>query len=162
MKLEGSCSCGRVRYACEADGPVPFLRCYCTFCRKTGSGGFMINLLAKADGLRVEGEEFVKAYRASIQREKDAAPRPSGHARYFCRECGSHLWARHDRWPDLIHPVASSVDTPLPKAPKHVHIFQRSKPTWIPVDAGPDDLTFETYPEESLEAWHRRHGLYEE
>ncbi len=121
----------------------------------------MINLLARADGLRVEGETHVKTYRATIQREKDPVPRPSGHARHFCGECGSHLWARHDRWPDLIHPVASSVDTPLPIAPTHSHVFLRSKPAWVPVDAGSGDERFETYPQESLEAWHRRHGLYE-
>ncbi len=121
----------------------------------------MINLLAKADGLQVEGHEYVKTYRASIRREKDPAPRPSGHARHFCGECGTHLWARHDRWPDLIHPVASSVDTPLPAAPTHTHIFLRSKPEWVPLDAAAEDATFEVYPEESLEDWHRRHGLYE-
>lgn len=121
----------------------------------------MINLLARADGLRVEGEAHVKTHRATVQREGDPAPRPSGHARHFCGECGSHLWARHDRWPDLIHPVASSVDTPLPVAPKHSHVFLRSKPAWVPVQAGSDDETFETYPRESLEAWHRRHGLYD-
>lgn len=161
MRLEGSCSCGRVRYSCEADGPVPFLRCYCTYCRKTGSGGFMINLLARAEGLEVEGGESVRVYRASIQRENDTEPRPSGHARHFCGDCGSHLWARHDRWPDLIHPVASSVDTPLPPAPKHSHIFLRSKPAWVSVEAGPADELFEQYPLETLEDWHRRHGLFE-
>lgn len=121
----------------------------------------MINLLAKSEDLEVQGSEHVKVYRANIQRKRDPAPRPSAHARHFCGACGSHLWARHDRWPDLIHPVASSVDTQLPEAPTHSHIFQRSKPQWVPIDAGPDDEIFDEYPTESLEDWHRRRGLYQ-
>lgn len=121
----------------------------------------MINLLARADSLQVRGEAHLKTYRARIQREADSTPRPSGHARLFCSECGSHLWARHDRWPELIHPVASSVDTPLPRSPSHSHIFLRSKPEWIPLEKAPEDETFETYPRESLESWHRRRDLYE-
>jgi hypothetical protein len=27
---------------------------------------------------------------------------------------------------------------------------------------GPNDLSFELYPQESIEAWHRRHGLWVE
>ncbi|MEE9383027.1 MAG: GFA family protein [Nannocystaceae bacterium] len=161
MKIEGSCDCGQVRYACEADGPVPFMRCYCDFCRKTGSGGYMINLLARADTLEVRGGEHMKIYRASVQAEEASTSRPSRHGRHFCGECGSHLWARNDEWPTLIHPVASSVDTPLPPARATTHIFVRSKPAWIPLIPGPEDKVFDAYPDESIEGWHRRHGLYE-
>ena len=46
MKLEGSCHCGAVRFSVETHAPYPFMRCYCSICRKTaGSGGFAINLL---------------------------------------------------------------------------------------------------------------------
>jgi hypothetical protein len=50
MHLEGSCHCGAVRFSLEAYGPVPYLRCYCSICRKTGGGGgFAINLGGRAD-----------------------------------------------------------------------------------------------------------------
>ena len=35
MKLEGSCHCGAVRFSVESHEPVPFMRCYCSICRKT-------------------------------------------------------------------------------------------------------------------------------
>ena len=44
MQLEGSCHCAAVRFSVESHQPVPYLRCYCSICRKTaGTGGFAIN-----------------------------------------------------------------------------------------------------------------------
>jgi hypothetical protein len=34
------------------------------------------------------------------------------------------------------------------------------KPAWVPLHAGPDDKRFEHYPDEGIEDWHRRRGLY--
>jgi hypothetical protein len=34
------------------------------------------------------------------------------------------------------------------------------KPAWVKVEQGPDDLLFDLYPEQSLEAWHRAKGLW--
>ena len=39
MKLEGSCHCGAVRFTMESPAPYPYIRCYCSICRKTGGGG---------------------------------------------------------------------------------------------------------------------------
>ena len=51
MKLEGSCHCGAVHFTVESHTPYPFLRCYCSICRKTaGGGGYAINIMG--DGLR--------------------------------------------------------------------------------------------------------------
>ena len=120
----------------------------------------MINLLARAGSLVVEGEAHVKVYRAAREQE-DGTVQPSAHARHFCGECGSHLWAHHDRWPELLHPVASAIDTPLPVAPSHTHIFLRSKPAWVPLPEVDGDRHFERYPDASLRAWHEARGLYE-
>ena len=57
MKLEGSCHCKAVRFSVESHEPVPFMRCYCSICRKTaGTGGFAINLGADYQSLQVEGK----------------------------------------------------------------------------------------------------------
>ena len=56
MLLEGSCRCGAVRFRVESPEPYPFMRCYCSICRKTvGGGGYAINDGALSDTL--EGEE---------------------------------------------------------------------------------------------------------
>ena len=76
MRLYGSCHCGAVRFSVTADAPVPYMRCYCSICRKTaGGGGFAINLGAKADTLTVEGAENITVFHAIIEGEESEAER---------------------------------------------------------------------------------------
>jgi hypothetical protein len=35
MQLKGSCHCAKVKFTVESGEPVPFMRCYCSICRKT-------------------------------------------------------------------------------------------------------------------------------
>jgi len=53
----------------------------------------------------------------------------------------------------------SAIDTPLPHASERVQMLLDSKAHWVPVPNGRHDVHCEGYPEESLEEWHRRHGL---
>jgi hypothetical protein len=160
MKLTGSCDCRAVHFEVEAAHPYPFLLCYCSVCRKTGGGGgFAINLGAEFATLRVSGEEHVRVYRASIQNPEDDTPKQSRHERSFCGLCGSHLWAWSPNWPDLVHPLASAVDTPLPEPPERTHMMLEFKSSWVTAHAGPHDKLFDRYPDESLAAWHERLGL---
>ncbi|MCP5367927.1 MAG: GFA family protein [Hyphomicrobiales bacterium] len=155
MKLEGSCHCGRVRFTLESAHPYPFNLCYCSICRKTaGGGGFAINLGGDAATLAVTGEEHVTLYRATLE---DGRESPA--ERRFCRHCGSALWVWDPRWPELIHPFASAMDSPLPAAPERTHLMLGSKAPWVPVDPGPRDKCFDAYPEESIADWHRRLGV---
>ena len=157
MKLEGSCCCGAVRFSVEAYAPVPYMRCYCSICRKTGGGGgYAINLGARADTLAITGERDIGVFRAVIDGVESEAERR------FCRKCGSALWVWDPRWPDLLHPFASAVDTPLPTAPESAHILVGSKAGWVRVDNRPEDRTFDGYPDESLEDWHRARGLLDD
>lgn len=154
MYLEGSCACGAVHFSLEAYAPVPYLRCYCSICRKTaGGGGFSINLGGRADSLKVKGEEAVTVFQATID------GRISPAERRFCTRCGSALWAWDPRWPELVHPFASAIDTPLPEPPEQIHIMLGSKPGWVRVEGAGTEECFDEYPSESLEDWHRRHGL---
>ncbi len=158
MKLEGSCHCGRVRFTCESSTPVPFMRCYCSICRKTaGTGGYAINLGADANSMQVTGREHLSIYHAEI--EEDGKRRTSSGQRHFCKHCGSALWLYDPDWPELIHPHASAIDTPLPVPPERVHILLDSKANWVQVPEGPNEKKFQHYPDESLADWHQRHGL---
>lgn len=158
MLLEGSCHCGAVRFACESRAPYPFMHCYCSICRKTaGAGGFAINLHADAASLSVTGRDHINVYRAFVD-HPERTVRSEGERR-FCRHCGSMLWVWDPNWPELMHPFASAIDTPLPAAPERDHIMLDSKPDWVPVPASENDRRFPEYPDESLLAWHQRLGL---
>lgn len=155
MKLKGSCHCRAVRFTVESGEPSPFMRCYCSICRKTaGSGGYAINLGARHETLQVEGAEHLSAYRAHMP---DGST--SSGERNFCSLCGSALWLYDPRWPDLVHPHASAIDSPLPRPPQRVHIMLGSRASWVDPDVRPGDERFDDYPEESLADWHRRHGM---
>jgi hypothetical protein len=156
MRLEGSCHCGAVRFSVESQTPQPYLRCYCSICRKTaGGGGFAINLGAAAETLAVEGEENLSVYQAVLR----AGETPSPGRRHFCRRCGSALWVFDPRWPELVHPFASALDTALPVPPERAHIMLASKALWVEVPEGPADQHFAAYPQESIAAWHANRGL---
>jgi len=159
MKLKGSCHCGAVSFTVNAPSPVPFMHCHCSICRKTaGGGGYAINLGADAKTMKVRGAQHLGRYHALL-REPGKRTTRSKAERRFCLECGSALWLWDPRWPELIHPHASAIDTPLPKPPERVHMMYGSKANWCKVPRGKYDIHFDEYPEESLEAWHRRHGL---
>ncbi len=155
MHLEGSCHCGAVRFRCESPHPYPYNLCYCSICRKVaGGGGFAINLGGEAASLKVDGEAHKPVYRARFD-----GGELSPLERHFCGACGSMLYVWDPRWPDLVHPFASAIDTPLPVPPEHVHLMLGSKPSWVEPAVGPHDKTFEEYPDESIAAWHQRLGL---
>jgi|TARA_B100002003_G_C13673201_1_gene340745 hypothetical protein len=155
MLLQGSCHCGAVGFSVESQSPQPYQRCYCSICRKAGgAGGFAINLLADNRSMQITGQEHVAEYRAITD------GRPSKHRRHFCRLCGSHLWAWNEAWPDLVHPLASVIDTPLPKPEHFVDIMLDSAAPWVELHGGGHIERFADYPAESIEAWHRRHGLW--
>jgi hypothetical protein len=151
MKLEGSCHCGAVKFSLESNTPYPYQRCYCSICRKTqGGGGFAINIMGWTDSLVVEGEENISVYHAVLEGKQSPLERR------FCSKCGSGLWVYHDKWPDLIHPFASAIDTPLPRPAEIVHMMLRYKAEWIDVPTGPDNVHFEGYPDKSIEVWHEK------
>ena len=152
MLLEGSCHCRAVTFAVESDHPYPYNRCYCSICRKmAGGGGYAINLGGQAASLRLDGHKYVRVYRVRLD-GGDLSPLE----RHFCKRCGSMLWAWDPRWPDLIHPFASAIDTELPVPPERTHLMLGSKASWVVPDVGPSDKTFDEYPDESIAQWHQR------
>ena len=151
MLLKGSCHCGAIRFEVESPHPYPYNLCYCSICRKTaGGGGFAINLGAESARLKVEAEVETSVYHAVIDGEESPAER------HFCPRCASALWLYDPRWPELLHPFASAIDSELPRPPQRTHLMLGSKAGWVEVDAGNDDKCFAEYPDESLADWHRR------
>lgn len=161
MVLVGSCHCGAVSFTCESCAPQPYQRCYCTVCRKTaGGGGYAVNLLADAATLKiVDDDNARRVYRAELA-DEDGRPFTSPAERSFCSRCASALWLWDPRWPELIHPFASAIDTPLPVPAESTHILLESKAPWVVPQIGPKDGRFDDYPVESIEEWHRARGLW--
>ena len=162
MELQGSCYCGRVEFLAVSHTPYPYMRCYCSICRKTaGSGGFAINIMAEADTLTVKGELHLHYHQAKIEDADNPHSMITSPAkRYFCNQCGSALWVSDPRWPQWIYPFASAVDTPLPIPTEYVHIMLEFVAPWVVVPNGENHRHFNRYPDEAIIDWHKRHGLY--
>jgi len=158
MQLEGSCHCKSVRFSVAAHTPYPYMRCYCSVCRKTaGGGGYAINIGADADTLDVTGKRALRVYQIRLE---DGTESPA--QRNFCGKCGSALWVFDPRWPELVHPFASAIDTELPATLERAHIMTEFAPKWIYIPGGKRNPHFAGYPDQSLEEWHRSRGLYDE
>jgi hypothetical protein len=148
MLLKGSCHCRAVRFSVESETPYPYLWCYCSICRKTaGGGGYAINIMGKADSLKVKGR--TRTYKA----------KPSWGERHFCAKCASALWVWDKRWPDWIYPFASAIDTPLPMPGERQYVFLGSKANWAEVPAHKGEKRFREFPREAIIDWHRKRKL---
>lgn len=161
MKLKGSCHCQAVKFEVESLTPYPFMYCYCSICRKTaGGGGYAINIMGQAETLVVKGKQHVQIYHAVMGRTKQGKVKRSTGARHFCKKCASCLWVSDPAWPELVHPFASAIDTPLPKPPARVHLMVKFAPEWVEIPTGRHEKHFDKYPDLSIEEWHKNHKLY--
>jgi hypothetical protein len=160
ITLHGSCHCRAVRFSVASHTPYPYQLCYCSICRKTaGGGGFAINIMGDARTLTVTGRRTLRIYRAEIRDDAGQCEVSSGQ-RHFCSRCGSPLWMFDPTWPELMHPLASAIDTDLPVPPVRTHLMLKYKASWVEPVIGPNDLVFQEYPKQSIEQWHRRHKLW--
>jgi hypothetical protein len=160
MLLKGSCHCGVVEFTVESDHIYPFNYCYCSICRKTaGGGGYAVNLGGNYDSLKVTGKEYIKIYHPKIKNTLTGVDEISSAESTFCDECGSSLWIYDSRWPKLIHPFASAIDSELPKAPERTHLMLNYKAPWVSVDLKANDKEFSEFPDESIAEWHGRLNL---
>jgi hypothetical protein len=163
LLLEGSCRCGSIHFSCASHTPYPYQRCYCSICRKTdGGGGYAINLGADARTLQYDDKNKLKRIFHAEIREDDGSCELSTAERHFCSGCATALWLFSPEWPDLVHPFASAIDSPLPRPPSSVHCLLRFKADWVVPRIGPDDAKFDLYPKQSLEDWHKSRGVWVE
>ena len=152
MTLAGSCQCGKVRFRCRSETPYPYMYCYCSICRKL-QGAFGCNVMGERKTLRVTGKRHLKMHHAVLRERGKRATRSSGE-RWFCRECGTHLYVLDDRWPEGVWPNACALDTKLPDPPEIVHILLDSKASWVPTPGrGP---RYRHYPPLSIAEWHEK------
>jgi hypothetical protein len=155
IPLEGSCRCGATAFSIRSHTPHPYMRCYCSICRKlSGGGGYAINIMGIADTLEITGRDAI----AEIRVLRDGALSPM--TRSFCRRCGTALWGFHPDWPDLVHPFASAIDSELPVPPTRTHNMLDLKASWVTPDIRDGDASFARYPDQSIEDWHRSRALW--
>lgn len=98
MSLSGKCLCESITY--EIDGPArDIVNCHCSRCRRH-TGHFMAATQASVEEIEIEGEPL-RWYN------------PTDEVQYgFCGDCGSTLFWRTTRRPDVISIAAGTLTPP--------------------------------------------------
>jgi hypothetical protein len=117
--------------------------------------------MGKHDTLQVDGEQHINVYRSKLNdRGAYEADGLGFSRRHFCKQCGTMLWNYNPRYGSWFYPFASAIDTPLPVPPERAEIMLDYKPSWCEVPEGPNEKHFARYPDEGIEDWHKKRGLY--
>lgn len=100
--LIGGCLCGDVRYASTGE-PVFSGNCHCRDCQRTSGGAYTPALFVQTHTVKTSG---------TIKYYESTADSGSKITRGFCPNCGSQLFARLERMPDLLGIRAGTLDDP--------------------------------------------------
>ena len=124
LPLTGGCLCGGVRF--EVTEPlVSASYCHCTRCqRRTGTAASAQARIAPGSLRITAGEELVRSYTPE-----------GGFAKEFCSACGSALWSRSPKDPDVIAVRLGAFDTDPGIRPTYRQYVAYAAP-WEPI---PDD-----------------------
>jgi hypothetical protein len=121
----GSCLCGGVRYALDAE-IEQFIFCHCQQCRKASGTAFASNApIAEAKFRLLSGQELLSSFESS-----------PGKQRVFCRVCGSPVYSKSVKKPGIVRIRLGSLDTPLQRMAVG-HYWVSTKADWYSID---DDL----------------------
>lgn len=124
MKLNGSCLCGGVRYAVL--GPFQhFVHCHCTECRKVHGTVYGSSAVVSSSDVEFETGASLKAYVSS-----------PGKKRWFCANCGSHIYSQYDERTDQMVLRVGTLDSTGGQRPV-AHIWVSDKADWYEIR---DDL----------------------
>ena len=123
--MTGRCLCGAVRFELGSP-PVEAYYCHCTRCQRRTGTGASAQARIDARGFRiVAGEELVKGWRHP----------DGGFEKFFCRECGAHLFARNPDDPSQMS-VRMSAFEEDPGVRPAFRVFVNYAAAWEPI---PDD-----------------------
>jgi hypothetical protein len=116
--------CGGVRFE-VTEQPVWASWCHCTRCqRRTGTAASAQARLSPGSLKVLQGEELLRGYEP-----------PGGFEKVFCSTCGSSLWSKDPRDPDVISVRFGAFDED-PGIRPQFRQFVASAARWEPI---PDD-----------------------
>jgi hypothetical protein len=122
--LQGGCLCGSVRYECAGD-PGQASYCHCDDCKRATGGPYTVGVVVRAADLQILCGQ-VKGYTTTADSGRKIT-------RHFCPNCGSPLFTRGEKCPELVFLKAGSLDEPERVEPNCQTWAKRAVP-WAYVD----------------------------
>jgi hypothetical protein len=119
--LTGTCMCGRVRF--EVATPlVGALYCHCTRCQRRSGTAFSMTAATVPGSFRlVEGADLIASWRP-----------PDGWEKFFCRDCGSHLYTSDPEHPERLSVRMGALESD-PGIRPSAHQFTANAAAWEPI-----------------------------
>jgi hypothetical protein len=116
MMRTASCSCGSLRVVCEAE-PQKVSLCHCLACQKRTGSTYGIAAFFRDQDVIAQGRSSL------YTRKADSGFRVTFH---FCPDCGSTVFWKPERLPDLTAVAAGSfADPTFPKPANAVNLETR-------------------------------------
>jgi len=121
-KVKGSCLCGAV--GLTANLPSKWCaHCHCSMCRKAHGAGYVTWVGFEQDQVSItKGADQLAWHHSS-----------PGAQRGFCRQCGSSMFFRSERWADELHIALGCIDDEMDRKPQANVFFDRHV-DWMPID----------------------------
>ncbi|WP_102392088.1 GFA family protein [Enterovibrio norvegicus] len=111
----GSCLCGQVKYHITGDiGEI--VHCHCRTCQKAHAAAFSSVASVKDTDFEVVSGTL-KSYESSL-----------GKSRYFCKNCGSQIYAKREHTQHIILRLGT-LDT-VPTSEQRNHIWVSHQAPW--------------------------------
>ena len=120
--VNGNCLCGAVEFS--ADLPSKWCaHCHCSLCRMAHGAGYVTWVGFEQDQVTfVQGVKHLTWYESS-----------PGAQRGFCRQCGSTMFFRSERWAGELHIALANINDAIDRSPQANVFFDRHV-DWMPVD----------------------------
>jgi len=116
LKVDGGCHCGKISYAAEVN-PDKVVICHCTDCQTISGAPYRANVPALVETFSMAGEPNIYVKVGSSGARIATA---------FCGECGSPIYYRTNRRPDVIDLYAGTLSDPSALVPQcHVHAVEQ-------------------------------------
>lgn len=119
--FSGSCLCGSVQFSFAAPS-LWCAHCHCTMCQRAHGAALVTWVGVDEKGLQFNHNGQLHWHPSSADSERG-----------FCRECGSTLFFRSERWPGEVHIARANVDGEIDRLPAS-HAHWESHVDWCEVD----------------------------
>lgn len=118
-KIAGSCYCGNIQFKLN-NKPKLIVNCHCDDCKKRNGSAFSTYIAVSEKEFQIiKGENTLKQYEAKNIGIK-----------YFCSECGSPVYNKNFRFPELSLIFYGALAKPAGFEP-NVNIYCSTKHTWV-------------------------------
>ncbi len=127
VEMEGSCTCGAVRYRLKAR-PIFVHCCHCTWCQREAGSAFAVNAFIEASEVKLLKSAPVPQTLPSLSGK--------GQVVWRCADCGVTVWSNYaDAGPNFNFVRVGTLDDPS-CAPPDIHIYTSTKQPWVILPEG--------------------------